>query len=60
MGIICSDDKIIYEKYLVEHPKPLSLEDTNILTKQMKRSICKIQCNKASGTGFFCIIKFNE
>ena len=60
MGVICSDDKIIYEKYLVDHPIPLSLEDTNKITKQMKKSICKIQCNKACGTGFFVIIKFND
>ena len=60
MGVICYDDRIINENYLVDHPKPLSLEDVNKITEQMKKSVCKIQCNKACGTGFFCIIKFNE
>ena len=48
---------IINEKLLEDYPKPITLESTNIIIKQMEKSICKIINKKGKGTGFFCYIK---
>ena len=38
------------------HEEPLPLSKINIITEQMKKSICKINYEKKKGTGFLCLI----
>ena len=38
----------------------LSLSQLDIISKQMKKSVCKIKINNISGTGFFCYIPFDS
>jgi len=49
---------IYKEKLLEKYPKPVTIECTNIILKQMKECICKIKHKKGKGTGFFC--KYNN
>ena len=44
------------EKLLNKYPLPVTIEDTEIILKQMKNSICKIENENGNGTGFFCLI----
>ena len=44
------------EKLLNKYPLPVTIEKTEIILKQMKESICKIQNKNCDGTGFFCKI----
>jgi len=48
-------DLNIKEKLLKNYPIPVTIECTNIILKQMKECICKINNKKGKGTGFFCI-----
>ena len=49
------------EKYLDDYPKPITLESTEKIIKQMKNNICKIHLKEGSkGTGFFCKIRYNN
>ena len=51
----------IPEKKLKNHPSPISSEALEIIQSQMKKSICKIQCDdESSGTGFFARIPFPD
>ena len=44
------------EKYLDCYPIPITIEKTEVILKQMKKSICKIRNENGNGTGFFCYI----
>jgi len=46
---------IIPEKYLKDSPKPVTIEGTRTILKQMENFVCKI--SGYNGTGFFCKIK---
>jgi len=49
----------IKEKKLKNYPEMVSLESTEIITNQMKKSIFKVcMNNETKGTGFFCKIPF--
>jgi len=41
------------EKILNKYPLPATIDDTEIILKQMKYSICKIENSIGNGTGFF-------
>ena len=42
------------ESILKKSSLPVTIEKTEIILKQMKESICKIQNKNCDGTGFFC------
>ena len=44
------------EKLLDKYPLPVTIKDTEIILKQMKYSICKIENKNGNGTWFFCKI----
>jgi len=44
------------EKLLNKYPLPVTIDETEIILKQMKYSICKIENKIGNGTGFFCKI----
>ena len=44
------------EKLLNKYPLPVTINETEIILKQMKYSICKIENKNGNGTGFFCQI----
>ena len=49
------------EKNLKDCPIEVSLEQSNYINKQMKYSVCKIECKDgSSGIGFFCYIPFPD
>ena len=52
-----SDDDYEKEKDLVNHSKSMSLEQLEMVAKQMKNSVCKIRIQidgkSGHGTGFF-------
>ena len=49
------------EKNLIDYSIPITLESTEIIISQMKKSICKIYMdNGIKGTGFFCKIKYPD
>ena len=49
------------EKYLNNYPKPISLNATEKIIRQMKNSVCKLYLNDQSeATGFFCKIPYNN
>ena len=39
---------------------PVPLLQTETILQQMKKSVCRISCNKNHGTGFFCKIEKNK
>ena len=39
---------------------PVPLLQTETILQQMKKSVCRISCNKNHGTGFFCKIEQNK
>ena len=44
-----------------DYPKPISIEGTKKIVRQMENNICKIYKNDGiKGTGFFCKIKYNN
>ena len=44
------------EKILDKFSLPVTIDETEIILKQMKYSICKIENQNGDGTGFFCKI----
>ena len=49
------------EIYTGKSPDPISIEGTERILDQMKKSICKIcKKNGDKGTGFFCLIPIND
>ncbi len=44
------------ENFSKECPSPITIDETEIILRQMKNSICKIENNNGEGTGFFCKI----
>ena len=51
------EEKLISEKY----PKAISIEGTKKIVNQMEKCICKINwSDENKGTGFFCIINYNN
>ena len=48
------------EKLLDNYPLPCTIEDTNLILKQMKNCICKIENKNGKGTCFFCYIQDNN
>ena len=48
------------EKYLKNSLNPVSLEGMEIITKQMKNSICKIYNKESTGTGFLCKLPYKS
>ena len=44
------------EKLLNKYPLPITIDETELILKQMRYSICKIENEKGDGTGFFCKI----
>ena len=53
------NDILIEEKILKEHPRPISLKQTEKIIEQLKKSICQICLeNGEKGTGSFMKIRF--
>ena len=50
------------EKFLANHPIPITIEETTKILEQMKSCICKIHLKngEGSGTGFFCNISYKN
>ena len=48
------------EHLILDHPFPVSLENTKKIIFQMQNCICQIFKNVLNGTGFFCKIPFNN
>ena len=49
----------MFEQKIVNYPEYVNIKGTEIILKQMKKSICKINAgNGKSGTGFFCYIPY--
>ena len=48
------------EKLLNKYPLPVTIDETEVILKQMKYSICKIENKNGKGTGFFCKILNNK
>ena len=44
------------EKILNKYPLPVTIDETELILKQMKYSICEIENKNGDGTGFFCKI----
>ena len=42
------------EKLLNKYSLPITIDETEIILKQMKNGICKIENKNGHGTGFFC------
>ena len=51
-----NDNEIEKEKFLEYYPLPVTIEKTELILDQMKKSICKIDNLNGQGTGFFCLI----
>ena len=52
---------LINEKLLNDYPKPVFIEETEKILRQMKKSVCKIfKKDGQKGTGFFCKIPLNS
>ena len=50
----------IKEKCLKDHAKSTSLSEQKTIIEQMEKSVCKIDINESVGTGFFCIIPYDD
>jgi len=49
------------EKYLIgNHHKPIDIDKTKNIIKQLKNCVCKIILSDTKATGFFCNIKLNN
>ena len=44
------------EKLINKYPLPVTIDETELILKQMRYSICKIENENGDGTGFFCQI----
>ena len=44
------------EKFINNYPLPVTIDETELILKQMRNSICKIENENGNGTGFFCQI----
>ena len=44
------------EKLINKYPLPVTIDETELILKQMRYSICKIENKNGNGTGFFCKI----
>jgi len=44
------------EKLINKYPLPVTIDETELILKQMKNSICQIKNRNGNGTGFFCKI----
>ena len=53
------EDNII-EMKLNNYPKPVTIEETARILKQMKKNISKIYTFNGNGTGFFCKIQYEN
>ena len=53
-------ENLFEEKLLANFPSPVTIEKTSIILEQMKKCICKISNKKGKGTGFFCLIPFQD
>ena len=42
------------EKFINNYPLPVTIDETELILKQMRYSICKIENGNGDGTGFFC------
>ena len=49
-----------YIKKKEEYPKSISLNGTEIILEQMKKTLCKINRGNKKGNGFFCKIPFRD
>ena len=59
MGCSSLNSSYIKQKDIFGHPQSLSIEKTEEILEQMKKSICKIKWDvNGHGTGFFCNIPF--
>ena len=47
-----SDTEIEKEKFLEYYPLPITINKTELILDQMKKSICKIDNLNGQGTGF--------
>ena len=55
------NDDIIEERDLRNHTKSISIDILEIILKQMKNCICRIECNShVYATGFFCNIPYDD
>ena len=43
----------VYEVKINDAIKPISVEETELILKQMKNCVCKIHNGQKKGTGFF-------
>ena len=50
----------MYEKKIVNYPEYINIKGTETILEQMKKCICKIYEGKSCGTGFFCIIPYQN
>ena len=56
-----NEQSYIPQKELDKVPKSISIDQMDIMKKQMETSICKIECPSGGfGTGFFCKIYFPD
>ena len=56
-----SNDDYIKECGINDHPNPISVENLEIITEQIKKCICDIKSsNKSHGTGFFCKLPYPD
>ena len=54
-------DVDIEKENINKYPKPISIEGTKTILKQMENNICKIyKIDGEKGTGFFCNIFYNN
>ena len=45
--------------WLKDAVEPVTLENSLMISEQLKKCICRIEINKEKGTGFFCFIQYN-
>ena len=48
------------EKSIDKYPMPVTIDKTKIILEQMEKCICKIINGKETGSGFFCLIPYNN
>lgn len=53
-------EEIVNQNYIPTAPNSVSIEKTDLILKQLKRSIFEIKYNDIKSTGFLCKIKINE
>ena len=60
MNIESNSSEIEKEEHIKGHFEALSKNQAKIIFEQMDKSICKINNEKAIGTGFLCLIPFPD